>query len=64
VTILPPLREILQAYLSTLTSNWLIPNPDGKRWRPDCFSGQLSRLIRKADRRWTCLHFRHTYATH
>jgi site-specific recombinase XerD len=63
VTILPPLRKILDEYLSTLQGDWVIPNPKGKRWRPDSFTKQLSRILRGAKHPWTCLHFRHTYAT-
>ena len=63
VTILPPLRRILESYLPGLTGKWVVPNPKGMRWRPDSFSKKLSSINRKAGLRWTCLHFRHTYAT-
>lgn len=63
VTILPPLQAILQDYLPKLTGKWVVPNPQGKRWRPDSFSKKLSGMNRNAGLRWTCLHFRHTYAT-
>ena len=63
VTILPPLRKILDEYLPTLEGNWIVPNPKGKRWRPDVFTKQFSSVLRQANLPWTCLHFRHTYAT-
>lgn len=63
VTILPPLRAALQRYVPGLSSKWIVPNANGGRWRPDCFTNELRDLNRKAGLSWNCLHFRHTYAT-
>jgi len=63
VTILPPLREALRHYLPTLQGRWVVPNRTGRRWRPDCFSKHLRVLNRNAGLKWTCLPYRHTYAT-
>ncbi len=63
VTILPPLREALRRYLPTLQGRWVVPNGSGRRWRPDCFSKHLRVLNKNAGLKWTCLPYRHTYAT-
>jgi len=63
VTILPPLRQAVLQYLSGSCGKWLIPNPKGKRWRPDSFSARLRELNTNAGLTWTCLPYRHTYAT-
>lgn len=63
VTILPPLRDALREYVSTLKSQWIVPNKKGARWRPDDFSGRLRTLNQGFGLPWTCLAFRHTYAT-
>lgn len=65
VSILPPLREFLEAYLPTLEGDWLVPNPwkSGQRWDKGNFSSALRKLNRKHSLRWNCLHYRHTYAT-
>lgn len=63
VTILPPLRKALKPYLRTLKGRWVIPDKLGKRWRPDCFTTHLRKLNDAAGLPWTCLTFRHTYAT-
>src|SRR4030095_6916126 len=63
VSILPPLRDALERYLPGLKSKWLIPTPDGTRWRKDAFSRRLSILNKQHRLRWTCNHYRHTYAT-
>lgn len=44
VTILPPLRDALRKYVSTMKGQWLIPNLKGARWRPDDFSSRLRTL--------------------
>jgi len=64
VTILPPLKAALEEYLPTLNSDWLIPNPAGGRWHVDGFTGKLTKINRAAGLPWTCLAYRHTYATH
>ena len=63
VTILPPLKAILEDYLPRLRSDWLIPKPDGKRWGANGFSRKLRKINEVHKLKWTCLHFRHTYAT-
>lgn len=63
VTILPPLRAALEKYLPLLDGPWIVPNTSGGRWRPDCFSTRLRALNAKAGLTWTCLPYRHTYAT-
>lgn len=63
VTILPPLRAALQQYLPTLKSQWLIPTPDCRRWSKDGFSRRLRTINKQHGLRWTCNHYRHTYAT-
>jgi integrase len=63
VTILPPLREALRRYLPTLQGRWVVPNGAGRRWRSDCFSKHLRVLNKSAGLAWTCLPYRHTYAT-
>ncbi|MEI6561599.1 MAG: site-specific integrase [Verrucomicrobiota bacterium] len=63
VTILPPLRALLREYLPKLKSQWVVPNASGKRWSPDGFSAKLKSLNRGKKLNWTCLTFRHTYAT-
>lgn len=63
VHISPALQRSLTAYLPTVRGPWLIPSPDGKRWDADNFSSRLRDLNATADIAWTCLHFRHTFAT-
>ena len=63
VTILPPLRKALDKYLPQLAGQWLVPKPKGGRWRPDCFSKRLRTLNKSVGLTWTCLPYRHTYAT-
>jgi len=65
VSILPPLREFLEAYLPTLEGEWLVPNPwkSGQRWDKGNFSSALRKLNRKHSLKWNCLHYRHTFAT-
>ena len=42
---------------------WLVSTPKGKRWRGDSFGKELKKINTAARLPWTCLHFRHTYAT-
>lgn len=63
VTILPPLRAALEKYLPQLAGPWLVPKPGGGRWRADCFSKRLRLLNAANGLGWTCLPYRHTYAT-
>ena len=63
VTILPPLRRISEKYLPTLRTRWLVPLPKGGRWNGDAFGKRLMAHNAAAGIRWTCLHYRHTYAT-
>ncbi len=63
VTILPPLRRILEKHLPTLRTKWLVPLPKGGRWNGDAFGKRLMAHNAKAGIKWTCLHYRHTYAT-
>lgn len=63
VTILPPLQRLLEKYLPTLHGQWLVPKPKGGRWTPDGFSRKLRKINDDADLKWSCMHFRHTYAT-
>ncbi|MEO6054764.1 MAG: hypothetical protein ABIP97_12190 [Chthoniobacterales bacterium] len=63
VTILPPLKRMLEAYLPTLSGEWLIPKPGGGRWNGDAFAKRLKDFNTQAELKWTCLHYRHTYAT-
>ena len=63
VTILPPLRRLLEDYLPTLSGRWLVPLPKGGRWNGDAFAKRLRSINAEADLKWTCLHYRHTYAT-
>lgn len=63
VTILPPLKKLLEAYLPTLKNQWLIPSPRGVRWDKDNFSERLRLLNKAAGLTWNCNQYRHTYAT-
>jgi site-specific recombinase XerD len=63
VTILPPLRDALRQYVATLNGHWIVPNKKCARWRPDDFSKRLRTLNRGFGLPWTCLAYRHTYAT-
>jgi integrase len=63
VTILPPLREFLRGYLPTLTGEWLVPSPTGKQWIGDNFGDAHRETLRARGLDFTCLHYRHTYAT-
>jgi integrase len=64
VSILPPLRSFLERYLPALAGDWLVPDPRrGSRWDKDNFSCDLRKFNRKHGLTWTCLHYRHTFAT-
>ena len=63
VTILPQLRATLDRYLQQLKSKWVIPTPEGTRWSKDGFSRRLRIMNKTHSLRWTCNHYRHTYAT-
>ncbi len=63
VTILPPLREFLQDYLPTLNGDWLVPSPTGKQWHGDNFGDAHREALQAAGLDYTCLVYRHTYAT-
>ena len=63
VTIVPALRDFLQVYLPTVSSDWIVPSPRGVRWHKDNFSKALRHANRTAGLSWTCNEYRHTYAT-
>jgi len=62
-TILPPLRQLLVNYLQQPRGRWVIPSPKGMRWDGSGFAKKLREINRAAGLKWTCLHYRHTYAT-
>jgi integrase len=63
VTILPPLKTLLESYLVRVRGKWLIPSSKGAQWGGNEFAKNLRALNRAAGLTWTCLHYRHTYAT-
>jgi len=63
VTILLPLRKILEDYLPRLKGRWIVPARDGRRWELNAFSRRLREVNKRVGVRWTCLEYRHTYAT-
>ncbi|MEI6562019.1 MAG: tyrosine-type recombinase/integrase [Verrucomicrobiota bacterium] len=63
VPILPPLKAILEEYLPTLETEWLVPSPTGLQWIGDNFGDKHRAILRDANLRYTCLHYRHTFAT-
>ena len=63
VTILPPLKTLLESYLVRVRGKWLIPSSKGAQWGGNEFAKKLRALNRAAGLTWTCLHYRHTYAT-
>jgi len=63
VSILPQLRPLLARYLAQLKGDWLIPKPKGGRWRGDSFGKKLRRINDAAGMKWSCLHYRHSFAT-
>jgi integrase len=63
VSISPKLKCFLDEYLPTVKGDWLIPNPQGQRWDGDAFAAKLREINRAHDLKWTCLHYRHSFAT-
>ncbi len=63
VTISPTLREFLKKHLITLQGRWLVPSPRGAQWDADNFSSALRAANEARGLPWTCLDFRHTFAT-
>ncbi|WP_050025365.1 tyrosine-type recombinase/integrase [Verrucomicrobium sp. BvORR034] len=63
VTILPTLRRELELYVNRTEGTWLFPKSGGGRWRADTFGAKLRTLNEKPQLPWTCLAFRHTFAT-
>lgn len=63
VTILPPLKNLLESYLTRVRGKWLIPSSEGAQWAGNEFAKKLRALNKAAGLTWTCLHYRHTYAT-
>ena len=72
VPISDDLRSFLEAYEPPARQVWYFPSPLGGRWHPDAFSKALEKRQRrhklgyKKNGKWmpyTCLHFRHTFAT-
>ncbi len=59
------LREYLARWMRTRPdSTWLFPAPRGERWDPDNFSTSLRRAQAGREKRWGCLHTRHSFASH
>jgi integrase len=63
VTVLPALKKMLVDYTSRHHGQWLIPAPRGGQWDGSGFAKKLRAVNRAAGLAWTCLHYRHTYAT-
>jgi integrase len=63
VPIATALGTLLDKYLPTVNSTWLLPSPEGVRWDPDNFSHKLADLNAKSKLPWTCLDFRHTFGS-
>lgn len=66
VTVLPPLRPVIENYLRTVNFNeraWCFPNANGEKMSSDAFGEMLRQVNRKAGLPWTTQDFRHTYAT-
>lgn len=63
VTILPPLRAILEPHLKDLKSKWVVPFQGKRRWDGNALGRKLRLTNKDAGLDWNCLHFRHTYAT-
>src|SRR5204862_301809 len=42
---------------------WVFPSPKGSRWDPDNLSSRLRDLMRRAERNWGFLSFRHTFGS-
>jgi Phage integrase family len=63
VTILPPLRRLLEKYLPTLHGRWVVPMAKGVRWDGNAFARKLRRVNAEAGLDWSSMHYRHTFAT-
>ena len=63
VPIIPELRTLLEEYLPTLTTDWLIPSPTGLLWIGENFGDKHREVLRENGLNHTCLHYRHTFAT-
>lgn len=64
VKISAALRHHLNKYEPPIVpGHWYFPSPKGFRWNPDNFSKRLARENHKAKLKWTCLDFRHTFAS-
>ena len=57
------LRAKLLMHFETLSGDWVVPGPSGRRWSADWFSKNLAKLNKAAGIHWTCAEYRHTYAT-
>jgi len=64
VPIVPALKAILDPYLATLEGEWLVPSPTGMQWDGDNFGAKHRSVLRQHELEWTCLIYRHTFATH
>lgn len=63
VTILPQLRAFLAEHLEKRKGRWMVSNSRGRRWTGDAFARALAKINKTRGLNWTCLHYRHTYAT-
>jgi integrase len=64
-----PISRALRVYLDRYKprpseGNWFFPSPKGKRYNPDNFSSDLSRINKQMSLKWSCLVFRHTFGSH
>lgn len=57
------LLAILKEYQPPGGGPWFFPSPHGKRWQPDNFSQDLSKINAAHGLDWTCLDFRHTFGS-
>jgi len=63
VPIVPDLKRILEPYLETLDTEWLVPSPTGLLWIGENFGDKHRTLLRANKLQHTCLIYRHTFAT-
>ena len=64
VPISSTLRKYLDLYRpAQVEGSWFFPSPQGKRWHPDNFSGNLRNLNSLRVLNWTCLDYRHTFGS-
>jgi integrase len=63
VPILPPLKALLESYLPSLKSDSVVPSPRGMQWDGDNFGDRHRTILRNNHLEWTCLIYRHTFAT-